>query len=237
VDDRRIKFRIGINLGDVIAERGDIFSGGVNVAARLEALAKPGGVCISRTVRDQIRDKFSFKFDDIGEQSVKNIARPIRVYALNPETIATLPATQVSAASPATKSVRPLSIVAGALLGILVAAGVLWWLTPSSREPLSKATAPANEFVQVANRFVGRRAAIQKSQQRSRTAVLRERNYRRSDNRSATDRNSFVIAPSTAFVYRDKPADTRQIGRELSVRYVLEGSVQRLGNQIRTMPN
>src|SRR5215469_9318933 len=110
-DDRRIKFRIGINLGDVIAEQGDIFGDGVNVAARLESLSEPGGICISHTVRDQIRDKFAFGFDDIGEQSVKNIARPIRAYALNPETIARLPATPVSAARPATKSVHRLSIV------------------------------------------------------------------------------------------------------------------------------
>jgi len=78
-DERRIKFRIGINLGDVIVEEHDIFGDGVNVAARLEALAEPGGICISRVVRDQIRDKLPYPFEDRGEQSVKNIARPIRV--------------------------------------------------------------------------------------------------------------------------------------------------------------
>ncbi len=83
-DDRRIRFRIGINLGDVIAEDDDIFGDGVNVAARLEALSDPGGLCISRTVRDQIRDKLPYPFEDRGEQSVKNIARPVRVYALRP---------------------------------------------------------------------------------------------------------------------------------------------------------
>ena len=75
-DERRIRFRIGVNLGDVIAEGGDIFGDGVNVAARLEALAEPGGICVSRTVRDQIRDKLPYPFEDRGEQSVKNIARP-----------------------------------------------------------------------------------------------------------------------------------------------------------------
>ncbi|HEV3229715.1 MAG TPA: adenylate/guanylate cyclase domain-containing protein, partial [Solirubrobacteraceae bacterium] len=74
-DERRIRFRIGINLGDVIAERDDIYGDGVNIAARLEALAEPGGVCISRVVRDQIRDKLPYPFEDRGEQSVKNIAR------------------------------------------------------------------------------------------------------------------------------------------------------------------
>jgi adenylate cyclase len=83
--DRRIRFRIGINLGDVIAEDRDIFGDGVNVAARLEALAEPGGICVSRMVRDQIRDKLALAFEDLGEQSVKNIARPVRVYASAPK--------------------------------------------------------------------------------------------------------------------------------------------------------
>jgi adenylate cyclase len=78
--EERISFRIGINLGDVIAEEHDIFGDGVNVAARLEALAEPGGICISRVVRDQVRDKLDFAFEDLGEQQVKNIARPVRVY-------------------------------------------------------------------------------------------------------------------------------------------------------------
>src|SRR5215813_11973432 len=91
-DEQRIRFRIGINLGDVIAEDDDIFGDGVNVAARLEALAEPGGICISRTVRDHIRDKLSYPIQDRGEQTVKNIARPVRVYALRPEAIADLPA-------------------------------------------------------------------------------------------------------------------------------------------------
>jgi class 3 adenylate cyclase len=96
VEDKRITFRVGINLGDVIAEEDDIYGDGVNVAARLEALAKPGGICISRTVRDQIRDKLPFPFEDKGEQSVKNIARSVRVFALRPEALAELPGTSVS---------------------------------------------------------------------------------------------------------------------------------------------
>ena len=79
-DQQRIRFRIGINLGDVIAEEHDIFGDGVNVAARLEALAEPGGICVSRVVRDQVRDRLDYAFEDLGEQQVKNIARPVRVY-------------------------------------------------------------------------------------------------------------------------------------------------------------
>src|SRR5712672_1172255 len=79
----RIEFRVGINLGDIIIDADDIYGDGVNVAARLEALAEPGGICVSRVVRDQVRDKLDFSFADMGEQSVKNIARPVRVYRVN----------------------------------------------------------------------------------------------------------------------------------------------------------
>ena len=112
-EDRRIKFRVGINLGDVIVEDDDIFGDGVNVAARLEALSDPGGICISRTVRDQIRDKLAYPLEDLGEQSVKNITRPVRVYAMRPEAVADLPASSVAPASPISQpAVAPrLSIV------------------------------------------------------------------------------------------------------------------------------
>jgi adenylate cyclase len=78
--DRRIEFRVGINLGDIIIDGDDIYGDGVNVAARLESLAEPGGLCISRKVRDEVRDKLDLAFEDIGEQQVKNIARPVRVF-------------------------------------------------------------------------------------------------------------------------------------------------------------
>src|SRR5437899_9386779 len=102
-DERRIRFRIGINLGDVIVEEHDIFGDGVNVAARLEALAEAGGICISRMVRDQIRDKLPYPFEDMGEQQVKNIARPVRVYALHIDAVAALPA----ASAPRAPSISP----------------------------------------------------------------------------------------------------------------------------------
>jgi class 3 adenylate cyclase len=94
-DERRIRFRIGINLGDVIAEPNDIFGDGVNVAARLEALAEPGGICVSRVVRDQVRDRLDYTFEDLGEQQVKNIARPVRVYALRSAAVDNPPASRV----------------------------------------------------------------------------------------------------------------------------------------------
>src|SRR5215470_134300 len=125
-EDKCITFRIGINLGDVIAEPDDIYGDGVNVAARLEALAEPGGICISRVVRDQIRDKLPYPFEDKGDQSVKNIARSVRVFALRPETIAELPVTRI----PATKQ-RPRR----ALTPLPVAGAVAIHRCPSRAQP------------------------------------------------------------------------------------------------------
>ena len=90
-EDKHISFRIGVNLGDVIVEDHDIFGDGVNIAARLEALAEPGGICISRTVREQIRDKLSYPFEDMGQHSIKNIARPVHVYGMSAAAVASLP--------------------------------------------------------------------------------------------------------------------------------------------------
>jgi len=95
-EERRIRFRIGVNLGDVIVEEQDIFGDGVNIAARLEALAEPDGICISRVVRDQVRDRLDYTFEDIGEQQVKNITRPVRVYTLCPGGMAGSSAARVS---------------------------------------------------------------------------------------------------------------------------------------------
>src|SRR5262252_890618 len=128
-DDQRIKFRVGINLGDVIAESGDIFGDGVNVAARLEALAEPGDICVSGVVRDQIRDKLPFPLDDLGEQSVKNIARPVRVYALRPEAIADLPVSSMPTAMPHRQ--RAFGIPIAALVAAALVLGVVvWWFWP-----------------------------------------------------------------------------------------------------------
>jgi len=189
-DEQRIRFRIGINLGDVIVEQEDIFGDGVNVAARLEALAEPGAICISRMVRDQIRDKLPYPFADMGEQQVKNILRPVRVYAWQPETVTDLPASIAPrAASISEPAVAPrLSIV------VLPFANL-------SNDPEQQYF--ADGITEDLTTDLSRIA------------------------------HSFVISRNTAFMYRNKPIDTKQIGRELGVRYVLEGSVRRSGNQVR----
>src|SRR5207253_1189202 len=113
--DKRIEFRVGINVGDIISDDNDIYGDGGNVAARLEALAEPGGICVSRVVRDQIRDKLPYPFEDKGEQSVKNIARSVRVFALRPEAIAELPVRSMPAGPPRHRRSVPWAAVAAAL--------------------------------------------------------------------------------------------------------------------------
>ena len=189
-EERRISFRIGINLGDVIVEEHDIFGDGVNVAARLEALAEPGGICISRMVRDQIRDKLPYTFEDMGEQSVKNIARPVRVYAVRAEAVADLPA----------RAVRPSAQIP----------------QPPVAPRLSIVVLP---FTNLSN---------DPEQQYFADGITEDLT---TDLSRISD--MVVISRNTAFTYQGKRIDTKQIGRELGVRYVLEGSVRRSSNQIR----
>ena len=233
-DEWRIKFRIGINLGDIITERGDIFGDGVNVAARLEALAEPGGICVSGVVRDQIRDKLPFLLDDKGEQSVKNIARPVRVYALRPDAIADLPPSSTPIATPRRQRAASIAIAAAVGALLILAVGV-WWLWPTTKPYAAPETAATTSIPQP---FVAPRLSI---------VVLPFTNLSNdSEQQSFADgmtddlttdlsriANMFVISRNTAFTYKGKPIDAKHIGRELGVRYVLEGSIQRSGNQVR----
>src|SRR4029079_16336255 len=123
-DDRRIEFRIGVNLGDVIVEPNDIYGDGVNVAARLEGLADPGGLCISHTAYDQVRDKIPYPFVDKGEQTVKNISRPVHVYALHAGGVRSLPSFG-STAKPSRSSLFQIShaLLAACVAGIVLVVG------------------------------------------------------------------------------------------------------------------
>ena len=122
-------FRIGISIGDLIIDAGDIFGNGVNLSARLESLSPPGGLCISRAVRDQVRDRVPYCFEDRGEHCVKNMARPVRVYALDPDVIAGLPAAESPALEHSARWSAP-RVVASALAtsALLALGGVLWLL-------------------------------------------------------------------------------------------------------------
>ena len=184
--DRRMLFRIGINLGDILIEGDDILGDGVNVAARLEGIAEPGGICISASAYEQVYAKVAIKFDDLGEKTLKNIARPVRAYAVVRDRPG--PNMQNDRTLPSPPSAPRLSIVVLPFTNIggdpeqdYFADGV----TESLTTDLSRIS------------------------------------------------GSFVIARNTAFTFKGKSVDVRQAGRELNVRYALEGSVQRSGNRLR----
>ncbi len=232
--ERRIEFRIGINLGDIVAEDHDIFGDGVNIAARLEALAEPAGICISRVVRDQIRDKLPYAFEDLGDQQVKNIARAVRVYALSPAAIA---ATE-PAAAPQRRRGRlgaRLGIVAGIVVVAVGGAGGWWLWRERAAVAVAQPAAASNPAIAAAS-AVPRLSII----------VLPFENLSHDPDQDyfadaitedlTTDLSriagSFVIARNTAFTYKGIAVDVRQLGRDLGVRYALEGSVRRIGDQV-----
>jgi TolB-like protein len=185
-DEQRIRFRVGINLGDVIAEGEDIFGDGVNIAARLEALAEPGGICISRVVRDQVRDRLDYTFEDLGEQQVKNIARPVRVYQVQDRAVPTkqlLPASPLALPLPDKPSIAVLPFA------------------NMSGDPEQEyfADGMVEEVITALSRI----------------------------------RWLFVIARNSSFTYKGHAVDVKQVGRELGVRYVLEGSVRKAAGRVR----
>ena len=139
-EERRVRFRIGVNLGDVIADDGDIYGDGVNIAARLEGLAAPGGICVSGTVRDHIGDRLPYAFEDMGEQSVKNIARPVHAYALRSDRVASLPAPGL----PARRSRRGRAVIGTAAAAALIVICLAWWFWPAATL-LSRAGKPADQ--------------------------------------------------------------------------------------------
>jgi TolB-like protein/class 3 adenylate cyclase len=185
-EDRRITFRVGVNIGDVIVQAHDIFGDGVNIAARLESIAEPGGICISASAYDQIRGKVGIDFADLGEQNLKNIARPVRAYAVVRGGLS--PTTHSGGKPPTPPSAPRLSIV------VLPFANL-------SRDP------EQDYFVD----------GVTESLTTDLSRIS----------------GSFVIGRHTAFTYKGKGVDLKQVGRELNVRYVLEGSVQRGGDRLR----
>ena len=182
-EDRRIEFRIGINVGDIIIDEGDIYGDGVNIAARIEAIAEPGGISISEDAWRQVQGKVAANFVDAGEQNLKNIARPVRVYRLD---LAPKAASEAPRPIPASTDKPSIAVLA---------------FNNMSRDP--------------------------------------EQEYF-SDGISEdiiTDLSKLselhVIARNSTFTYKGKPVDVKQVGRELGVRYVLEGSVRKAGNRVR----
>src|SRR5215471_1403367 len=185
--ERRIKFRIGINVGDIIIDGDDIYGDGVNVAARLEALADPGGIMVSRVVHDQVQDKLGFEFDDMGEQAVKNIARPVGVHRvhlteqLQRATSPTAGKTERAASERPSIAVLPFVNMSG------------------DPEQEYFADGMVDEIITAPSRI----------------------------------RWLFVIADNSSFTYKGHAIDVKQVGRELGVRYLLEGSVRKDGRRVR----
>jgi TolB-like protein len=180
-EEKRIEFRIGINLGDIIIDRGDIFGDGVNVATRLEGLAEPGGICLSEDAYRQVRGKLELTSKDIGEHTLKNIAQPVRVYCVSPSGVAA--ATRPSLPLPGKPSIAvlPFQNMSGDPEQEYFADGIV------------------EEIITALSRF----------------------------------HQLFVIARNSSFTYKGRAVDVKQVGRELGVRYVLEGSVRKSANRVR----
>ena len=187
-EHQRIVFRVGINLGDIIIDGDDIHGDGVNVAARLEGVAEPGAICVSGIVHDQVRDKLDLAFDDLGEQSLKNIARPLRIYRVRVGTAGRNPAV-----SP-TESAPVLALPDKPSIAVLPFQNI-------SGDPEQEyfADGMVEEIITALSRI----------------------------------RWLFVIARNSIFTYKGQAVDVKQVGRELGVRYVLEGSVRKGGNRVR----
>ena len=226
-DGKRLRFRIGVNLGEVIVDRDDIYGDGVNVAARLENLAEPGGICISGSVHEQVEGKLDLSFEDLGEQSVKNITKPVRVFrVLSKETVAARVATESDVPSRR----RRWPPLAAAVL-VLMAAGVVGWLRPW--EPREEPASPESMGLPLPDKpsiavlpFIN--LSADPAQEYFVDGMTED---------LITDLSKisglFVIARNSTFAYKGKPVDVRTVGRELGVRYVLEGSVRRVGKQVR----
>ena len=184
----RITFRIGINVGDIIIDGDDIFGDGVNVAARVENECEPGGVCLSGSAFEQVRGKTRFAFDDLGERSLKNIERPVRLYAARS---ASSPPVIVKSEAPAAK---PLALPDRPSIAVLPFQNM-------SGDPEQEyfADGMVEDIITALSRF----------------------------------KSLFVIARNSSFTYKGKAVDIKQVGRELGVRYVLEGSVRKAGGRVR----
>jgi len=229
-EDQQIVYRIGINIGDIIVDGDDIYGDGVNVAARLEALCEPGGICLARSVFDQVEDKLDLTYEHLGKREVKNIADPVTVYRVVLDDKAAALVTKVTP-NEAMRERRWWPVPA-ALIGllILIVGGMLWWQPWAHHEEPAVVDDMAFPLPD-----------------RPSVAVLPFANLSDDPNQDyfadgmtedlITDLSKisdlFVIARNSSFAYKGKPVKVKQVAEELGVRYVLEGSVRRIGEQLR----
>jgi TolB-like protein/class 3 adenylate cyclase len=222
-EDQRIRFRIGINLGDVILEDGDLYGDGVNIAARLEGLAEPGGILISGTAYDQIEGKLPLALAFAGEQRVKNIERSVRTYRID---LAGSPKARLLAAARPRRTPTLAIAAAVTLLVAALGAGGAWWSwgrsitaspTPEAAQPLEPL--PANNASLAVLPFTN--MSGDDKQERLADGLTEDL-----ITELARYRWLSVIARQSSFAYKGKARDVREIARELGVRYLLEGSLQ-----------
>ena len=229
--DKRIEFRIGIHLGDVVEESdGDLMGDGVNIAARLEGIAAPGAICLSEDAYRQVKGRLDLAVADLGPTQLKNIAEPIRVYSLRVGVPAQAkPAKTADPVTPAPRKKRlaltPLPAALAALL-LLIGGGAWWFLNENRPAAVAKASPEAPRLSIVVLPF----ANLSGDPAQGYFADSVTENLTTDLSRL---HNSFVIARNTAFTFKGKSLDARAIGKELGVRYVLEGSVQRDANRVR----
>ena len=231
-EDRRIEFRVGIHVGDVVEESdGDLMGDGVNIAARLEGIAKPGAICLSEDAYRQVSGRLEMEVTDLGPTQLKNIDRQIRIYSLRVGVPAQAkPAEPVTPAAPKPQKRRfglaPLAVALAALL--IVIAGGAWWFLNANRPAsvATKAPAEAARLSIVVTPFAnlsgdpGQDYLVDALTDELTTGLARLR-------------DTFVIARNTAMTFKGKPIDAKAIGKDLGVRYVLEGSVQPSGDRMR----
>ena len=217
-EDRRIAFRIGINVGDIILEDGDIYGDGVNVAARLEGLAEPGGICLARSVYNQVKGKLAVAFEPMGEHRVKNITEPVETFRVALDGVATAPTAPPRPSAPSWSATRWAVPSLGAILAFAVLGGI-WHFWPDAPPPVGRPGIAVLPFDNLGGDEATGRLA---------DGITED---------IITDLAHFpdldVIARNSTEVYKGKPVDVRQIGKDLNVDYVLEGSIQRQDDNVR----
>jgi adenylate cyclase len=232
-EDKRVIFRIGINVGDIIIDGDDIFGDGVNIAARLETLCEPGGLCISRTVHEQVRDKLALSFADLGEQTVKNISRAVGVFGMSAKDIAALPEEELphapATAEPTAEIAPPphrrkIILSAAAILILIVASGA--WFVRQRGWGLGGNVALTARHSIVVLPFTNLSGDPEQ-------AYLADGLTTKITTDLSRASGLFVIAATTANTFKDKQITVQQVGKDLGVRYALQGNVQRGGEKIR----
>ena len=227
--NRKMQFRIGINLGDVIQEEERIYGDGVNIAARLESLANPGGICISKTAFDQIESKLPYGYEFLGDKTVKNIAKPVSAYRVLMEprvTVAGVP--EKEKRSP----VRRMPILIGAVAVIVLTVAVGIWQYHMRRPSVEPASVDNMAYPLPDKPSIGVLPFKNLSGDPSQEYIADGISENIISDLSKIS-EMFVIASNSTFTYKGKPVKVQQVSEELGVRYVLEGSAQKIGNRVR----